>query len=64
MEDDEQAMIDRDLASPQFVAWGAMQEAKRLLEVINHLWPDGQLRVKAVKMFELACEIDEEIERL
>ena len=64
MEDLQQEMIDRDLTSPQFVTWTARREAKHQLEVISHLWPDGALREKALKMFELACEIDDAVEML
>jgi hypothetical protein len=64
MEDLREEMIDRDLASPQFATWTARREAKHQLEVISHLWPDGALRLKALRMFELACEIDDTVEML
>ena len=63
MTDIQNDIIDRDLASPQFVSWTARREAKHLLEVVSHLWPDSDMRAKALRMFELACEIDDEIER-
>jgi len=60
--DEENVMIDRDLASPQFVSWTARREAKHLLEVVSHLRPDSEMRQKALRAFELISEIDDAIE--
>lgn len=56
-------IIDRDLTSPQFVSWTARREAKHLLEVVSHLWPDDKGMVDmADKAHDLICAIDDAIE--
>ena len=62
--DMEQAMIDRDLASPQFVSWQARKETKHLLDVVNHLYHDDKTMVQLAEMaYNCVCLIDDEIER-
>lgn len=57
-------MNNRDLASPQFVSWSARREAKHLVEVVSHLYPDGQIKQDALNAFELICKVDDAIEAL
>lgn len=63
MSDPYTEMMDRDLASPQFVSWTVRREARHLLEVVSQLYPDSSMRLRALRLFELACDIDDEIER-
>lgn len=61
--DEEQARIDRDLASPQFLSYAARCEAKRLLDLVKHLYADDEMMIgKAEFAFGLICDIDDAIE--
>ena len=62
-DDVEQAMIDRDLASPQFVSWQARKEAKHLLQVVRHLYPNDATMLQLAEMaHNCIILIDDEIE--
>ena len=60
IEDD---MINRDLASPQFAAYALRSEASRFMDIMNHLYPDTDLQRMARIIFDLSCQIDDQMER-
>lgn len=61
----EDDLIDRDLASPQFVSWTARREAGHLRDVVRTLWPHHEQMVeKAQRAFDLIAELDDEIEAI
>lgn len=60
---DEQDMIDRDLANPEFVSWTARREARHLLDVVHQLFPDNAEIINlADRAHEMICTIDDGIE--
>jgi hypothetical protein len=62
-EDYEQALIDRDLASPQFVSWQARKEVKHLLDVVKTLYPDDRAMLCVADVaYRSVCLLDDEIE--
>jgi len=63
LDDDEQARIDRDLASPQFVSWQARKEAKHLYDLVRHLYPDDATMLSLAQMaHNCIILLDDEIE--
>lgn len=55
----EDDIIDRDLASPQFVSWTARREAKYLRDVVKTIPQLRDLLPKAELAHNLIVEIDE-----
>lgn len=55
-------IIDRDLASPQFVSWSARKEVGQLHGVIHHLPELSGLIPMADEALRLVQEIDDAIE--
>lgn len=57
----EDDIIDRDLASPQFVSWTARREARHLRDVVRTLPQLGLLLPMAEEAVRLIDEIDDAI---
>lgn len=60
---DEDEMMNRDLASPQFAAYALRTEASRFMEIMNHLYPDTDIQRIARVVFDLACQLDDRLEQ-
>ena len=58
----EDDLIDRDLASPQFVSWVARREVRHLLDVVKTLPQFAGLVPMAEEAVRLVEEIDDGIE--
>jgi hypothetical protein len=60
---DEDEMMNRDLASPQFATWTLRSEASRVMEIANHLYPDTEIQDLARAIFHLAQMLDDKVDK-
>ncbi|OPZ61770.1 MAG: hypothetical protein BWY85_02301 [Firmicutes bacterium ADurb.Bin506] len=61
-EPDEQDLIDRDLASPQFVSYSAVNQARNLRDVVKTLPELREMLPKAELALNLLIELDNAID--
>lgn len=59
---EEDHLMNRDLASPEYAVWCAKSELLRVLELMKHLYPETLLQSKAQLAFDLVCSIDKDLE--
>lgn len=62
--DQKDQMMNDALANPQRATWAARHEMRHVRDIMRHLYAeDSEIVRKAELAFELACWLDDEMER-